>query len=95
MIKESRGLLTSAAAETLALEAFSWLAGEPEALGRFLALAGIGPGNLRTAAAAPGFLGGVLDFLVGDEALLVSYAREAGIRPEQIAAARRALGGDE
>lgn len=93
MIKESRGLLTSAAAEMLAVDAFSWLAGQPEALGRFLALSGIGPETLRAAAADPGFLAGILDFLAGDEALLVAFAGEAGIRPDRVVAARHALGG--
>jgi Protein of unknown function (DUF3572) len=88
---QKRGALTIDAAELLAIDALGWLAAEPEALGRFLALAGIGPEMLRTAAADPGFLTGVLDYFVSDEPALVAFARHAGIPPEEVAAAHRAL----
>lgn len=91
MIEESRGLLTNEAAETLAVEAFGWLAGEPDALARFLSLAGIEPSGLRAAAGDPGFLAGTLDYMAGDEALLIAFAANAGIRPERVVAARRTL----
>ena len=48
-------------AEALAIAALSFIASEPERLGRFLALTGIGPESLRAAARDPGFLVGVLD----------------------------------
>jgi hypothetical protein len=83
------------AAENVAVGALAWLAGEPEALGRFLALAGIGPQSLRQAAAEPGFLLGVLDFLMGDERLVTAYAAHADLPPRAIAAARMALGGPD
>ncbi|MEJ0097371.1 MAG: DUF3572 domain-containing protein [Bauldia sp.] len=92
MIAERPGQLSPEAAEAVAIGALSYLAGEPEALGRFLALSGIGPAMLRAAAAEPAFLAGVLDFFLGDERLLVAYAESAGIPATQIAAARRALG---
>jgi len=92
---ERRAHLTPEAAELAAIDALSFLAGEPEALGRFLALTGIEPAMLRGAAADPMFLAGVLDYFLGDEPLLVAYASRAGIPPADIAAARRALGGFE
>ena len=92
---EKRVHLTPEAAELLAVDALSFLAGEPEALGRFLALTGIGPGMLRAAAGDPGFLTGVLDYFLSDEPLLVAYARHARIPETEVAAARRALGGNE
>ena len=68
------------AAEELATDALSYLAGDLEHLGRFLALAGIGPSELRTAAAEPGFLIGVLEFYMGHESLLLAFceARPSG-----------------
>ena len=78
-------------AETLAIGALTYLASEPEALGRFLSLAGIGPAGLRGAAAEPGFLAGLLDYFLANETLLVDYARDAGIAPEEIARARAQL----
>jgi len=79
--------------EQLAIEALSWLAGDPGALSRFLSLAGIGPTTLRTAAADPAFLAGILDFLLSDEELRLSFADNAGVKPERIGEARRALDG--
>ena len=81
------------AAESLAIQALSFIAGEPERLGRFLAISGIGPEQIRAAAQEPLFLAGVLDHIASDERLLVSFATEIGIDPAAIAKARKALGG--
>jgi len=81
------------AAEALAVQAFTFLAGEPERLGRFLALTGIGPERIRAAAAEPGFLAGVLEHLSGDEALLRAFADQAAIDPAEVARARAVLSG--
>jgi hypothetical protein len=78
-------------AEALAIEALGFVAGRPEALGRFLAISGLGPSTLRRAAADPGFLVGVLDFLAADEPLLLAFASHADIPPERIGQARRVL----
>jgi hypothetical protein len=86
-----RERLDSEAAEAIAIRGLQFLAGEPEALGRFLALTGIGPADLRVAAQEPGFLGGVLEFFLEDEALLLAFATHAGLRPTMLAAARFAL----
>jgi hypothetical protein len=78
-------------AESLAIEALGFLAGDPELLSRFLALTGIEVDSLRSAAAQPGFLGGVLAFIAGHEKTLTDFAAAAGRTPETIAAAHRAL----
>jgi hypothetical protein len=75
----------------LAIEGLGFLAANPEALARFLALTGIGPTDLRGAAADRGFLAGVLDHFLGDEPLLVAFADHAGVPAGEIASARRAL----
>lgn len=80
------------AAERLAIQALSFIGADAAQLGRFLALTGIGPAQLRAAASEPGFLAGVLDFLSTDERLLTAFAAEAGINPADIARARTALG---
>ena len=79
--------------ETLAVAALGYLAAEPERLGRFLGLSGLGPGNLRAAAADPQFLAAVLDYVIADEPLLVAFAGAEGHAPEAVVAARQALGG--
>jgi hypothetical protein len=82
-----------AAAEALAARALGFLAADPERLGRFLALSGIDPREIRGAAREPHFLAGVLDHLLADEGgLLLPFAAETGVKPEDIAAARAALG---
>jgi hypothetical protein len=78
-------------AETVAIKALSFLAGRPEELGRFVALTGIDPSSLRHSAAEPGFLGGVLDFLLQDEPLMMIFAEAEGIAPTSIVSARRRL----
>ena len=80
-------------ASALAIEALSYLANDPEQMSRFLALTGIDPGAIRAAADEPNFLCGVLDYVCGDERLLIAFAGHAGVAPEEIGRARHALAG--
>ncbi|TYC66094.1 DUF3572 family protein [Stappia sp. BW2] len=83
-------------AQGIATEALLQLSRDPEQIGRFLAFSGIGPEMIREAAGEPGFLAGVLEFYMMDEALLLAFCENAGIRPTMMAAARYAIaGGDE
>ena len=82
------------AAELLAVQALGYLVGEPERLGRFLALSGLGPEQIRVAAAQPGFLAGVLEYLNSDETLLLGFADHARVDPAQIGRAQSALSGE-
>jgi hypothetical protein len=82
-------------AETLAIAALSFLAEEPERLGIFLALSGIGPESLRAAAGEPHFLAGVLDHVVSNEKLLLDFAAHQGIDPFEVTRARTALAGPQ
>jgi len=82
-------------AQGIATEALLQLSRDPEQIGRFLAFSGIGPDMIRDAAGEPGFLAGVLEFYMTDEALLLAFCENAGIRPTMIAAARFALTGGE
>jgi len=85
--------LTQEAAEGLAIQALTFIAGEPERLGAFLAATGIGPAEIRAAAAQAGFLAGVLDYLAADEALIAAFAAETGLDPADVGRAYAALGG--
>jgi hypothetical protein len=80
------------AAESLSLDAVRFLASDPDRLQRFLDLTGIAPEMLRARLGDAAFLAGVLDYLLGDEALLIEFAEWAPAPPEAIAQARRALG---
>jgi hypothetical protein len=86
-----RGKPTPDEAEILAVAALSFLAGDTERLGRFLAITGIEAQDLRAAAGSPGFLPGVLDHLIGDERLLLDFASHQGIDPSEVPAARAVL----
>jgi hypothetical protein len=78
-------------AEIVAIQALSFIAGEPERLGAFLAETGIGPETLRTAAADPRFLASVLDFVMRDDATVKAFADASQLHPTNIAAAHQAL----
>ena len=81
------------AAEALAIQALSFIAADPERLGRFLATTGIGPGDIRAAAREPLFLAGVLDHISADERLLLAFAADAKSDPQTIVRAQSALSG--
>jgi hypothetical protein len=95
MIAESRGLRPRETAETLAIEALSWLAGDEEALSQFITLSGIGPDDLRSAAGDPGFLAALLDFVTSEDSRILAFAAHAGVKPERVVAARRILNGHD
>ncbi|WP_370877164.1 DUF3572 domain-containing protein [Kaistia dalseonensis] len=88
MIRDRERPLDREAAEQLAIRALAFLAGEPEELGRFLALAGLGPDTIRTAAGDPGFLAGVLEYFMENEPLLLVFCAREKVRPTLFAAAR-------
>jgi len=91
---KARGPITPEAAEGLAIQALTFIAGDGERLGRFLAITGIGPAEIRAASGEPGFLAGVLAYLVSDDRLAAAFAAEAGCDPADIAKAHAALGGE-
>ena len=86
-----KGPLAAEVAEVLAIQALGFIAQDEERLGRFLAITGMGPAEIREAARDRHFLAGVLDYLVGDEDLLVAFASHAGVDPTTIAIAQQAL----
>ena len=77
----------------LAVQALGFIAEEPELLSRFLDTSGISVETIRTAAAEPGFLAGVLEYMLADENLLRAFADRAGIDPAEVVRASAALGG--
>ena len=83
------------AAEIVAIQALSFIAGEPERLGLFLAESGIGPETLRSAASDPRFLASVLDFVMRDDATVKAFASVSQLHPTNIAAAHQALNDPE
>ena len=80
-------------AETIAYQAVGYIAEDEDRLGRFLALSGVGPFEIRERMRDPAFLGGVLDFLLNYEPDLVAFAEASDLAPETIAKARSLLPG--
>ncbi len=78
---------------SIAVAALAFFAADRERLERFLWATGLGPNNLREAAAAPGFHASVLDYLLSDEPLLLAFAEDEGLDPDQIARAAEVLSG--
>ena len=89
-----RGAMTQEAAEGLAVQALTFIGSDPERLGRFLAVTGIGPTEIRAASRESGFLAGVLQYLVSDESLASAFASEMQCRPDDLVHANVALGGE-
>lgn len=82
-------------AETLAIRALGFVAADPVLLPRFLAITGIEATDIRKAAAEPGFLAGVLDFILAHEPTLEAFCAETGIEPAAVGRAKQHLpGGD-
>ena len=77
----------------MAVQALTFIAGDGERLGGFLAATGIGPAEIRAASGEPGFLAGVLEYLAADDRLITAFAAETGLDPADVARAYAALGG--
>jgi hypothetical protein len=86
--------MTRDVAESVAIQALSFLTEDADRLQRFLATTGVGPQQIRAAAREPEFLAGVLNHLAEDEQLLVTFAQQAGIDPFDIRRASNLLAPD-
>ncbi len=86
--------MTPERAEVLALEGLGWLAGQEDGIQRFLNQSGIDADSLRDAAGSREMGVAVLDFLLGNEELLLQFCESAAIPPKQVHLARHALGGE-
>ncbi|WP_127089470.1 DUF3572 domain-containing protein [Aquabacter cavernae] len=72
------------AAGALAIRALGWLAQDMERIGGFLAQSGMGPGDLRVRAQEPAFGAAILSYLLSDEALLLAFAADTTLRPQDV-----------
>ncbi len=79
--------------DEVAIAILGWLAGEPELLGRFMALTGTEPSSLRHAMGDPGFMAGLVDFLMQHEPTLLAFCEATGRKPEDVVRAHAALSG--
>ncbi len=66
-------LISAHAAETLALNALTWLVGQEDLLPVFMGATGSDQDDLRAGAANPEFLSSILDFLLMDDAWVIRF----------------------
>jgi hypothetical protein len=81
------------AAQAIAIDALGFVAADEKLLPRFLSLTGIEAQAIRQAAREPGFLAGVLDFILAHEPTLMAFCEASGHKPETVVAARGKLPG--
>ena len=85
--------LSTDQAETIALQAVTWIMAEEGIRDRFLALSGIDTGELATGLADHRFLAAVLEFLLANEPDLLAWCQDIDLDPELPLAAAAELGG--
>ena len=78
-------------AETVALQAAAYIFSNEKALNGLMAASGASAEQLRTGLADYVFLAGLLDYLLGDERLLVAFCQDQDLEPDQPARAQAAL----
>ena len=78
-------------AESVAIAALSFIASDTELLPRFLSITGIEASSIRRAASEPGFLAGVLQFVLAHEPTLIAFAERSGTPPDSVSQAMQAL----
>lgn len=83
--------INRAEAEVIALKALGFLASDPDRLGRFLTLSGVDLADIATVAESPEFLAGLLNHLLQDESLLLTFTAEQEMDPHVPALAAEAL----
>ena len=94
MLGQSRkSPLSRAEAQEIAIRALTFLAGDAEHMSRFLALSGMGPQDIRDNADSAHFHMALLEHLMNDEALLLTFCGNENIDPQLIAPALHVLEG--
>lgn len=88
-----RAALDRESAQDLAIKALVFLAEDGTRLGRFLSLTGMAPNDIREVASTSSFQSAVLEHLLADESLLLAFAANAGLAPDQVQAAAHLLQG--
>lgn len=89
----ARGAAMNADGASVAIAALSWISADGEMVNRFCALTGIEPGQMRQAADEPGFLAGVLEFILAHEPTLMRFCEDNRLDPGSVARAHGQLSG--
>jgi|TARA_B110000908_G_scaffold35626_1_gene42701 hypothetical protein len=87
--------MSQESAETVGLQALGWLAGNEDLLPVFLGATGASEADVRSGASDPAFLGGLLDFLMMDDAWVMSFCDSISMPYDRLMQARHSLPGGE
>ncbi len=93
--KTSHTTLSMAQAEKIAILALTFLASEPDHLAKFMNITGMEPDDIAANASSTFFQAALLEHLMRDETLLLSFCGNENIDPAQIAPAHHLLSGPE
>lgn len=77
----------------MALQALSYILGDPSLCGKFLDLTGLGPSDINQRITDADFLAAILDFLLGHEPDLIAFCTAMEIDPQNPAKASARLAG--
>jgi hypothetical protein len=80
-------------AETIALQALSFLAKDEDLLTHFLMSTGLTLQDLKKRYREPDLLGGVLDAILADDKVLLGFCNAASLSPDTLIIARSTLPG--
>lgn len=86
---------TRETAEVLGLQVLGWLAANDELFPIFQGSTGASEADIRAGAAAPEFLGSLLDFVMLDDAWVMQCCDALGLSYDSLFAARQSLPGGE
>ena len=78
-------------AQTVALKGLAFLAEDDDRVERLFALSGLDADALRAQADEPETLAAILDFLLGDEGLLIRFCEASGLDPKAVHLASHVL----
>ncbi|WP_114286994.1 DUF3572 domain-containing protein [Candidatus Halocynthiibacter alkanivorans] len=80
-------------AETVAIQALSWLVSHEELMPVFLGASGVSSDDLRAGASDPAFLASVLDFLTMNDQWVMEFCDSTGLAYDAPMSARQQLPG--
>lgn len=80
-------------AEAIALKALGFIVADEDRLIRFVTLTGVSTDELKSNLGEADFQASLLDYLLQDESLLMMFAANCSIKPEEVMPARVVIGG--
>jgi hypothetical protein len=80
-------------AQIMALNALVFLASDDDRLLDFVAITGLALEDVRDSADNPVMLAGVMDYVLHNEPLLIAFAEDHSLAPDQVVLARNYLPG--